>query len=538
MSTTSPPAGAGETRAPAEGAVPMEHRQIVSALGGLLLGMFVAMISSTIVTNALPKIISDLDAGQNAYTWVVTAALLAMTASTPLWGKLADLVSKKMLVQIALVIFVVASLGAGLSQNVGTLIFFRVLQGIGTGGLTALVQIVMAAMISPRERGRYSGYIGATIAVATVAGPLMGGAIVDTSWLGWRWCFYIGVPFAAIAFAVVQRTLRLPVVRRDVKVDWAGAFFMSAAVSLLLIWVTFAGNKFDWASWQTAVMTGGALLLGLVFVLVESRAAEPIIPLRLFRNKTITLASVASLFVGVGMFAGSIFLSQYFQMARGETPTMAGLMTIPLIGGLAISSTFSGQIITRTGRWKIWLVSGGALVTAGLGLLGTIRVDTPYWRTAVFMALVGLGVGMMMQNLVLATQNQVDQRDLGSASSTVSFFRSLGGAAGVAALGAMLGTRVTHYMADGLKGLGITGTGSADGSIPDLDALPAPVRAVVESAYGHGVADTFLYAAPLALVALLLVLFIKEVPLRGGTGQAAAVRKDEPAPAQEPQPQP
>ncbi|RDG33969.1 MDR family MFS transporter [Streptomyces corynorhini] len=519
----------------------MEHRQIMSALGGLLLGMFVAMISSTIVTNALPKIISDLDAGQNAYTWVVTAALLAMTASTPLWGKLADLVSKKMLVQLALVIFLAASLGAGLSQNVGTLIFFRALQGIGTGGLTALVQIVMAALISPRERGRYSGYIGATIAVATVAGPLMGGAIVDASWLGWRWCFYIGVPFAAIAFAVVQRTLRLPVVKRDVKVDWAGAFFMSAAVSLLLIWVTFAGDKFDWASWQTAVMTGGALLLGLVFVLVETRASEPIIPLRLFRNATITLASVASLFVGVGMFAGSIFLSQYFQMARGETPTMAGLMTIPLIGGLALSSTFSGLIITRTGQWKIWLVSGGALVTAGLGLLGTIRVDTPYWRTACFMALVGLGVGMMMQNLVLATQNQVDQRDLGAASSTVSFFRSLGGAAGVAALGAMLGTRVTHYMADGLKGLGVTGTGSAGGSIPDLDALPAPVRAVVESAYGHGVADTFLYAAPLSLVALVLVLFIKEVPLRGGTGQAAAVRKGEPAPApaqaEEPQPQ-
>ncbi|AXG76779.1 MDR family MFS transporter [Streptomyces paludis] len=506
MSTTSPP--------PA----PMEHRQIMSALGGLLLGMFVAMISSTIVTNALPKIISDLDSGQSAYTWVVTAALLAMTVSTPLWGKLADLISKKLLVQIALVVFLIGSLGAGLSQNVATLIVFRVLQGIGTGGLTALVQIVMAAMISPRERGRYSGYIGATIAVSTVAGPLLGGAIVDTSWLGWRWCFYIGVPFAAVAFAVVQRTLRLPVVRRDVKVDWTGAFFMSASVSLLLIWVTFAGSKFDWASWQTAVMTGGAVLLGAVFVLVESRASEPIIPLRLFRNKTITLASVASLFVGVGMFAGSIFLSQYFQMARGESPTMAGIMTIPLIGGLAVSSTLSGQIITKTGSWKIWLVSGGALVTAGLGLLGTIRADTPYWRTAVFMALVGLGVGMMMQNLVLATQNQVDQRDLGAASSMVSFFRSLGGSAGVAALGAMLGTRVTHYMADGLARLGVTDTGSGSGSIPDLALLPAPVRAVVESAYGHAVADTFLYAAPLALVAFVMVLFIKEVPLRRDTG--------------------
>lgn len=440
----------------------MTHRQIMEALSGLLLGMFVAILSSTIVSNALPEIIHDLDGGQSAYTWVVTASLLAMTATTPLWGKLSDLFSKKLLVQIALIIYVAGSVVAGLSQNTGMLIACRVVQGIGVGGLSALAQIVMAAMISPRERGRYSGYLGATFAVATVGGPLLGGVITDTDWLGWRWCFYVGVPFAIIALIVLQKTLKLPVVKREgVKVDWAGAFFISAAVSLLLVWVTLAGDKYDWMSWQTAAMVGGAVVLGAIFVFVETRAKEPIIPLRLFRNKTITLASVASLFVGVAMFSGTVFFSQYFQLARGESPTMSGVMTIPMIGGLFISSTVSGQVITKTGRWKAWLVAGGVLVTAGLGLLGTIRYDTEYWHIAIFMALMGLGIGMMMQNLVLATQNQVAPEDLGSASSVVTFFRSLGGAVGVSALGAVLANRVTHYVRDGLAELGPKGAKAA-----------------------------------------------------------------------------
>ncbi|WP_086718134.1 MFS transporter, partial [Streptomyces angustmyceticus] len=520
---------------------PMTHRQIMEALSGLLLGMFVAILSSTIVSNALPEIIHDLDGGQSAYTWVVTASLLAMTATTPLWGKLSDLFSKKLLVQFALIIYVAGSVVAGLSQNTGMLIACRVVQGIGVGGLSALAQIVMAAMISPRERGRYSGYLGATFAVATVGGPLLGGVITDTDWLGWRWCFYVGVPFAIIALIVLQKTLKLPVVKREgVKVDWAGAFFISAAVSLLLVWVTLAGDKYDWMSWQTAAMVGGAVVLGAVFVFVETRAKEPIIPLRLFRNKTITLASVASLFVGVAMFSGTVFFSQYFQLARGKSPTMSGVMTIPMIGGLFISSTVSGQIITKTGRWKAWLVSGGVLVTAGLGLLGTIRYDTEYWHIAIFMALMGLGIGMMMQNLVLATQNQVAPEDLGSASSVVTFFRSLGGAVGVSALGAVLANRVTHYVKDGLAELGpkaakaaAHGAGNSGGGIPDLDALPAPLRTVMESAYGHGVGDVFLYAAPCALLAFLFTLFIKEVALktRGGLSQSSQGADTAAAPA-------
>ncbi|MEV0747261.1 MFS transporter [Streptomyces sp. NPDC050273] len=511
--------------------VPMTHRQIMEALTGLLLGMFVAILSSTVVTNALPEIISDLGGGQSAYTWVVTASLLAMTATTPLWGKLSDLFSKKLLVQIALVIYVAGSVVAGLSTSSGMLIVCRVVQGIGVGGLSALAQIVMAAMIAPRERGRYSGYLGAVFAIATVGGPLLGGVITDTSWMGWRWCFYVGVPFAAIALVVLQKTLKLPVVKREVKVDWTGAFFISAAVSLLLLWVTFAGDKYDWMSWQTGAMLAGSVVLALLFVFTESRASEPIIPLRLFRNRTITLASLASLFVGVSMFAGTVFFSQYFQLARGKSPTMSGVMTIPMIAGLFLSSTLSGQIITKTGRWKAWLVSGGFLITAGLGMLGTIRYDTEYWHIAIFMFVMGLGIGMMMQNLVLATQNQVDPADLGSASSVVTFFRSLGGAIGVSALGAVMANRVTHYVKDGLTDLGPQGAamghgGTGGGGIPDLDSLPAPFRTVVEAAYGHGVGDVFLYAAPAALVAFVITIFIKEVALRTNAAN------DAPAPAE------
>ncbi|MEU9862005.1 DHA2 family efflux MFS transporter permease subunit [Streptomyces sp. NPDC047971] len=528
--TPAPPAQAGGHTS-GTGA-PMTHRQIMEALSGLLLGMFVAILSSTIVSNALPEIITDLGGGQSAYTWVVTAALLSMTATTPLWGKLADLFSKKLLVQVALIIYVAGSVVAGLSQNTGMLIACRVVQGIGVGGLTALSQIILAAMIAPRERGRYSGYLGATFAVATVGGPLLGGVITDTDWLGWRWCFYVGVPFALIALLVLQKTLKLPVVKRKVKVDWTGAFVISAAVSLLLIWVTFAGDKYDWMSWQTAAMVGGSVVLGALFVLVESKADEPIIPLRLFRNRTITLASLASLFVGVAMFAGTVFFSQYFQLARNESPTMSGVLTIPMIAGLFVSSTVSGMIITKTGKWKAWLVSGGALTTGGLGLLGTIRYDTEYWHIALFMGVMGLGLGMMMQNLVLCTQNQVAPADLGSASSVVTFFRSLGGAIGVSALGAVLANRVTHYVQDGMTALGPKAAGMAGGGsgggIPDMDKLPAPIRTVMEDAYGHGVADVFLYAAPFALIAFLVTLFIKEVALKSGSAPTADATQDAP----------
>ncbi|MEV4492754.1 MDR family MFS transporter [Micromonospora coxensis] len=504
-------------------AVDMTHRQILEALSGLLLGMFVAILSSTVVSNALPRIITELKGGQSAYTWVVTSTLLATTATTPIWGKLADLTSKKTLVQLSLAIFVLGSVLAGLSQSTGQLIACRVVQGVGAGGLTALAQVIMATMISPRERGRYSGYLGAVMAVGTIGGPLIGGVIVDTSWLGWRWCFYVGVPFAILALVVLQKTLHLPLVRRKATIDWWGATLITAAVSLLLIWITLAGDRYDWVSWQSAVMVAGALLLGALAVRVENRAAEPMIPPHLFRDRTITLAVIASVAVGVGMFGASVFLGQYFQISRGESPTMSGLMTLPMIFGLLVSSTVTGRIITATGRWKRYLVAGSALLTVGFALMGTLRADTDYWLLSSYMALIGIGLGMTMQNLVLAVQNSVGTHELGAASSVVAFFRSLGGAVGVSALGALLAHRVTGYLADGLRDLGLPAAGSGSGgTLPDVHALPAPIRAVVEAAYGHGAGDIFLAAAPFGLIALIAVCFIREVPLRRHTGDPIA----------------
>jgi EmrB/QacA subfamily drug resistance transporter len=493
---------------------PMTHSQIMKVLSGLLLGLFVAILSSTVVSNALPTIIADLHASETAYTWVITATLLAMCVSTPVWGKLSDLMSKKLLVQLGLVIYVLGSCMAGLAQNAGTLITARAIQGIGAGGLTALVQTIIATMIPPRERGRYSGYMGGVFALGTIAGPLVGGTIVDTSWLGWRWCFYVGIPFAIVALVVLQRTLHLPVTKRAVKVDWVGSTLVAAAVSLLLVWISFAGAKYDWLSWQTAAMVGGSLVLGVAFVLVERRVAEPIVPIHLFSNRNITLAVIASLLIGVSMYSATTFLSQFFQLARGDSPTIAGLLTLPMILGLAVISLLSGQFITRTGKWKGVLVLGGATTVAGLALMGTARVGTSYGLLGLYMFLIGAGLGMTMQNLVLSVQNQVATKEIGSASAFVSFSRTLGGAIGVSALGALLTTKITGYVADGLSGLGLPAGSTSSGEVPNLSTLPAPVRGVVEGAYGHGVGDVFLWAAPCAVLALVAIVFIKAVPLR------------------------
>jgi len=495
------------------GDAPMSHREVLEALSGLLLAMFVAMLSSTVVTNALPSIVEDLHGSQTGYTWVVVATLLAMTATTPIWGKLADLFSKKLLVQSALVIYTIGSLIAALAPNMQVLIGARVVQGLGVGGLTALVQVVIASMVSPRERGRYSGYIGAVFAVATVSGPLIGGLIVDSP-LGWRGTFFVGLPIAVAAFAVLQAKLHLPVVTRPVRIDYLGASLIIGGVSLLLIWVSLAGTQFDWISLTSAAMVAGGVLVIAAAVYVEAKvAAEPIIPLRLFKDRTTTLATVASVLIGVSMFGATVYLSEYFQSARGMSPTEAGLMSVAMVGGLLVSSIVTGRIITRTGLWKRYLVGGMVLVVVGLALLGTIDASTPLVEVGAFMAVLGLGLGATMQNLVLAVQNNTAQADMGAASSVVAFFRSMGGSIGVSALGAVLSHQVTQKVTDGLAAMGIP-AGHSTGSIPDLDALPAPVRALYESAFGEATGHLFLVAAPFALLALLCVAFIREVPLR------------------------
>lgn len=509
--------------APATPPAPMTHRQIMEALSGLLLAMFVAMLSSTVVSNALPRIVTDLDGSQTGYTWVVVATLLAMTATTPIWGKLSDLFSKKLLVQSALVIYSVGSLIAALAPSMSVLIGARVVQGLGVGGLTALVQVVIASMVSPRERGRYSGYIGAVFAAATVSGPLIGGLIVDSP-LGWRGCFFVGLPVALVAFVLLQKTLHLPVVKREVRIDYLGATLIVGGVSLLLVWVSLAGNDFAWVSGTSAALVAAGVVVLALAVYVEARvAADPVIPLRLFRDRTISLAVVASVFIGVAMFGATVYLSQYFQLARGMTPTHAGLMTIAMVGGLLVSSIVSGRVISNTGLWKRWLVGGMVLVVVGLALLGTIDEKTPLVTVGLFMAVLGVGLGSTMQNLVLSVQNNVAASDLGAASSVVAFFRSMGGSIGVSALGALLSSQVADKITSGLTGLGIDSGGYESHEIPDLATLPAPIREVVEHAFGASIGELYLIAVPLAVVALVCILFIKEVPLRTSVSLAEEI---------------
>ncbi|HEY0359760.1 MAG TPA: MFS transporter [Mycobacteriales bacterium] len=506
--------GVATPSAPADPSVPMTHREILEALSGLLMALFVAMLSTTIVANALPRITSDLKGTESQYTWVVTAALLSATAATPIWGKLADLFSKKLLMQLSIVVFVVGSALCGLSTSMGMLIGFRIIQGIGMGGLQALTQTVMGAMIPPRERGRYSGYLGAVMAVATVGGPLLGGVIVDTSWLGWRWCFYVGVPIAVVALLVLQKTLHLVTIKRDVSIDWLGATLITFGVSLLLVWVSFAGSQYDWLSWQTGAMVAAGVVALLVAVFVESRAREPIIPLPIVRDRTTALSIIASIAVGIAMFGASVFFGQYFQIARGWSPTKAGLATIPMIGALLIASTVSGTIISRYGRWKAFLVGGAVLLIAGLGLLGTIDHATNYWVLAGYMALLGLGMGLTMQNLVLAVQNTVDLRDMGVASSVVTFFRSMGGAIGVSVLGAVAATQITDKVTSGLHDMGITTPAGGGSESLDVGSLPGPIQTMFRAVYGDVIGNVFVIAAAVSVAVLLAVVFIKEVPLR------------------------
>ncbi|NVM94998.1 MDR family MFS transporter [Arthrobacter wenxiniae] len=501
----------------------MTHRQVIQSLTGLLMGMFVSILAGTVVSTSLPVILSDLHGDQTAYTWVVTATLLATTISTPIWGKLADLSNRKMLLQLSLLIFVAASAIAGFSQDTSMLITMRVFQGLGAGGLTALSQIVMADIISPRERGKYMGLFGAVMALGTVGGPLIGGFITDA--INWRWNFFVALPFAAVAIFLIQKTLHLPEqAKRKVSIDYAGIILLSAGVSLLLVWVSLAGNQFEWASTTTALMVAGAAAALLAFIIVELKASEPIIPLTMFRNRTFTLSVIASISVGVSMFGTSVFLAQYMQLARGANATQSGLMTIPMMAGLLIVSTIAGALISKHGKWKMIMVTGSLLQLVGLYLLGTIHYDTDFVLVSVYMFLLGAGLGMVMQNLVLIVQNAVTPAEIGVASSGIAFFRSLGGTIGVSVLGALMASKVVDLLggkAAELQGaivaLGAQGrevaAALAAGSIPAVHSLPDPVRTIIESSYGDSVAFVFMVAAPLSILTILTVMFLPNLEL-------------------------
>ncbi|GAB08105.1 DHA2 family efflux MFS transporter permease subunit [Gordonia amarae] len=509
---SSPTSTAAEPAAPTA----MTHREVLEAMTGLLAGLFTALLSTTIVATALPTIVGDLKGTQTQYAWVVTVALLANAASTPIWGKLSDLFNKKLLVQVSLITFVAGSALAGAAHNMELLLVGRVIQGLGMGGLTALVVAIIGSIIPPRERGRYSGYMGAVMAVAMAGGPVLGGVIADSP-LGWRWCFYVCIPLAVIALGLLQRTLHLETQRKDnVTIDWLGATLMTAGVSVLLIWVSFAGKDdyYAWISPESAYyVIGGVALLALT-VFVESRAKDPVIPLKIITERTTALAIIASVMVGLGMFGAITFLGQYFQTARHYSPTEAGLLTIPMVIGMLTGTMVSGQMITRFGKWKPFIIGGSILLTIGLGLLGTIDHATPIVLIGIYMFIMGLGTGSLMQNLVLAVQNTVSVEDIGAASSNVAFFRTFGGAIGVSVLGSVLATHVADLSESGLAKLGIDTSKQSGGGNLDIKSLPAPVADVIRHAYGDATATIFLIGAACAAAAIIAILFIPNRPLR------------------------
>ncbi|WP_194764888.1 DHA2 family efflux MFS transporter permease subunit [Microbacterium sp. UFMG61] len=507
-------------------------REVFTAISGLVVGMFVAVLSGTVVSTSMPVIIADLGGTQSQYTWVITASLLATAVSTPIWGKLADLVDRKILVQISLILFTVGTVIAGFSTDTNMLIAVRVIQGIGVGGLMSLVMIAVALIISPRERGKYMGVVGGIMALGTIGGPLLGGLLTDV-W-GWRSNFFVGVPFALLALVLLQFTLHLPKPQRDSKVsiDYFGIVLLAVGVSTLLIWVSMGGSQFDWDS-STSIML--AVIAGVAiaaFITVEFFVKEPIVPMSLFRNRTFTLSVIASIAIGVSMFATSVFLAQYFQLARGATPTESGLMTIPMIIGQMGASIIIGQLVSRFGKWKGWMVTGSVLTTVGVSLMATLRYDTPFPLVAVYMFVLGAGLGMVMQNLTLIVQNDTAPQQLGAASSNVNFFRTIAGTIGVTVMGAMLSTSVANYMTDALKGFTPTTpdevdalTHLASGDVPKVTQLPDTIRAIVESAYGHGIADSFIIAIPLAVISVIAIAFIKNKPL--STKNAAEQLRDQ-----------
>jgi len=496
--------------------VNMSHKQILVVLSGLMLGMLLAALDQTIVSTALPRITSDLG-GQEHLAWVVTAYLLTSTASTPLYGKISDLLGRKIVFQFAIVVFLIGSVLAGASQNMGELIATRALQGLGAGGLMTLAMAIVGDVISPRERGRYQGYFGAVFGLASVAGPLLGGFFTES--LSWRWVFYINVPIGIIALVVTSAVLDIPFHRRDHKVDYAGAGILVAATSALLLALSLGGkahsNGYAWGSVQIIGLFVISALLGVVFVVWEIRAPEPILPMRLFHNKVFTLANAVAFILGFTMFGAIVYLPLYLQEVRGASPTMSGLQLLPLMVGVLTASIGSGRIITKLGRYKMFPIIGLVLTSLGFLLMSFIKAETPYLGLAGAMIVVGLGMGCIMQVLVLAIQNSVDYADLGVGTSSNTFFRSMGSAIGVAVFGALVTNQLTSYVtghstgADRGKLFGALATGQG-GHV----TLPAPLREIFNNAYVHAVDHTFLWSVPLVLVGLVLATMIPEKRLR------------------------
>jgi EmrB/QacA subfamily drug resistance transporter len=488
----------------------LSHRQILIVVAGLMAGMFLAALDQSIVGTALPRITSELG-GLDKLSWVVTAYLLTQTASTPLWGKISDLYGRKLIFQAAIVTFLVGSFAAGAAQNIEELIAFRAVQGLGGGGLFALALATMGDVVPPRERGRYGGYFGAVFGTSSVLGPVLGGFFADGP--GWRWIFYVNIPIGLVALFITSAALKIPHIRRDHVIDYLGATTIVASVSSLLLFTTWAGPDHGWGSPLALTLVAAGLLLAVAFVFVEARASEPIIPLELFKISVFSTANLYSFILGFAMFGAIIFLPVYYQVVKGFSPTESGLAFLPMVVGIFSTSIPSGIVMSRTGRYKIFPIVGSITVLVALLLLSQIGVSTPYWQTAVMIYLFGAGLGFSMQIVVTIVQNAVDRKHMGTATSSVAFFRSMGGTFGAAVFGAVLSSRLATHLAD--SGPGGAQTGSINtNNVSRIARLPEPIHTIVLNAFAHSLDDVFLWAVPTILIAIAVSLFIKELPLK------------------------
>ncbi|MGW3143546.1 MULTISPECIES: MDR family MFS transporter [Streptomyces] len=506
-----------ETHVTAQEPKDTEHvpGNVLVPIGALLLGLLLAALDQTIVSTALPTIVSDLG-GLEHLSWVVTAYLLASTAATPLWGKLGDQYGRKKLFQIAIVIFLIGSALCGMAQNMGELIGFRALQGLGGGGLIVLSMAIVGDLVPPRERGRYQGLFGAVFGATSVLGPLLGGLF--TEHIGWRWVFYINLPVGLVALAVIATALRIPRKAAHHVIDYLGTFLIAAVATCLVLVASLGGTTWAWGSVQIIGLAVLGVVLAVLFVAVERRAAEPVLPLRLFGIRTFTLSAVISFIVGFAMFGAMTYLPTFLQVVHGVSPTMSGVHMLPMVVGMLLSSTGSGQIVSRTGRWKVFPIAGTGVTTLGLLLLHQLDQNSSTAEMSTYFFVFGFGLGLVMQVLVLIVQNAVSYEDLGVATSGATFFRSIGASFGVAIFGTIFASRLGEQLAAAFRGVSLPAGLSASTLQADprgIAALPPALRPAALHAFAVSITDVFLYAAPVALLGFVLAWFLKEDRLRG-----------------------
>ncbi|MBV2353751.1 MFS transporter [Streptomyces sp. J2-1] len=513
---------------PAEGV----SGNVLVSIGALLLGLLLAALDQTIVSTALPTIVSDLG-GLEHLSWVVTAYLLASTAATPLWGKLGDQYGRKKLYQAAIVIFLIGSALCGMARSMPELIGFRALQGLGGGGLIVLSMAIVGDIVTPRERGRYQGLFGAVFGATSVLGPLLGGLF--TEHLSWRWVFYVNLPLGIVALVVIATALRIP--RRSARhvIDYLGTALIAAVATCLVLVASLGGTTWGWGSPQIIGLAVVGVLLAVAFVAVERRAAEPVLPLKLFRVRTFTLAAVISFIVGFAMFGAMTYLPTFLQIVHGVSPTMSGVHMLPMVVGLLLSSTISGQIVSRTGRWKVFPVAGTAVTAIGLLLLHRLTEFSTTAEMSVYFFVFGLGLGLVLQVLVLIVQNAVSYEDLGVATSGATFFRSIGASFGVAIFGTLFSSSLADRLAQAFRGVplpaGVT-PGRLEADPRSIALLPPGLRPPALHAFAVSITDVFLYAAPVAAVGFLLAWFLKEDRLRGSVTAPDASETIPPNPVQ------